>query len=185
VKEAAMDEVVLRPLGVPGDLGWILMAHGELYAAEYGWAVEEVTAPIVAGIASGLGAGEAGWIAERDGRRVGSVLCLRIDAATAQLRLLLVDPAARGLGLGRRLVRTCVGFARDAGYQRLELWTNEPLAAARRLYLDAGFALLDEESHRHFGPELHGQRYTLDLAASPPGPDAEAGVHARSTSGLR
>src|SRR5689334_8196834 len=120
-----MGEVTIRELGAPGDLGWVLMAHGELYAAEYGWAIDAVTAPIVAAYATGARPGrDAGWIAELDGARVGSVLCVERGAGTAQLRLLLVDPAARGHGVGRRLVTTCVDFARDAGYGRLVLWTN-------------------------------------------------------------
>lgn len=159
-----MSAVTIRPIGAPGDLGWVLMAHGELYAAEYGWEIDAVTAEIVAGLAAGIGPAEGGWIAERDGARVGCVFCVRVDATTAKLRLLLVDPAARGHGLGRRLVRTCVDFARDAEYERMELWTNDPLAAARRIYLDEGFALVQEEQHRLFGPEVRGQRYTLTVS---------------------
>jgi GNAT superfamily N-acetyltransferase len=161
-----MGEVTIRELGAPGDLGWVLMAHGELYDAEYGWAVEAVTARIVADHAANARPGrDAGWIAELDGARVGSVLCVERDAGTAQLRLLLVDPAARGHGLGRRLVELCVDFSRAAGYDRLVLWTNEPLVAARRLYLDAGFTLTHEERHTEFGAELHGQSYELSLHA--------------------
>lgn len=127
--------------------------------------VEVVTARIVADHAAGARPGrDAGWIAELDGDRVGSVLCVREDERTAHLRLLLVDPAARGHGVGRRLVARCVDFAREAGYARLVLWTNEPLAAARRLYLDAGFTLTGEETHTEFGVELRGQSYELDLA---------------------
>jgi GNAT superfamily N-acetyltransferase len=159
-----MGEVTIRELGAPGDLGWVLMAHGERYAAEYGWSIDAVTAPIVAGYATGARPGrDAGWIAELDGVRVGSVLCVREDATTARLRLLLVDPVARGHGVGRRLVAACVDFARGAGYARLVLWTNEPLAAARRIYLDAGFELTGEEWHDEFGVETLGQSYGLAL----------------------
>lgn len=160
-----MGEVTIRAMDRPGDPGWVLMAHGELYAREYDWATEAVTARIVADHATHARPGrDAGWIAELDGRRVGSVLCVREDDRTARLRLLLVDPDARGHGVGRQLVTCCVDFARDAGYARLVLWTNEPLAAARRLYLDAGFTLTGEERHREFGAEVLGQSYALDLA---------------------
>lgn len=159
-----MGEVTIRELGRPGDLGWVLMAHGELYAAEYDWAVEAVTARIVADHATHARPGrDAGWIAELDGIRVGSVLCVHEDERTARLRLLLVDPAARGHGVGRSLVARCIAFARDAGHARLVLWTNEPLAAARHLYLDAGFVLTGEESHTEFGSEQRGQSYELAL----------------------
>ena len=160
-----MGEVTIRELGAPGDLGWVLMAHGERYAAEYGWSIDAVTAPIVAGFATEARPGrDAGWIAELDGRRVGSVLCVGEDEATARLRLLLVDPDARGHGVGRRLVATCLDFARDAGYRRVVLWTNEPLAAARHLYLEAGFVLTAEEWHGDFGVDTLGQSYELDLS---------------------
>ena len=160
-----MGEVTIRAMDRPGDLGWVLMAHGEHYAAEYGWDVEEVTSRIVADHAAARRHGrDVGWIAELDGVRVGSVLYVREDERTARLRLLLVDPAARGYGVGRRLVTCCVDAARAAGHDRLVLWTNEPLAAARHLYLDAGFVLTGEERHTAFGDELHGQSYELDLA---------------------
>lgn len=159
-----MGEVTIRDLGRPGDLGWVLQAHGELYAAEYGWAIDAVTAPIVARFATDAVPGrDAGWIAELDGVRVGSVLCVREDEETARLRLLLVDPVARGHGVGRRLVTRCVDFARDTGAARLVLWTNEPLAAARHLYLEAGFVLTGEAGHTEFGGEVRGQSYELDL----------------------
>ena len=159
-----MGDVLLREADRPGDLGWVLMAHGERYAAEYGWSVEAVTARVVAEFAAHAGPGaDAAWVAELDGRRVGSVLCVREDATTARLRLLLVDPVARGLGVGRALVERCVAFARDAGYARLVLWTNEPLAAARGLYLAAGFVLEGEATHTEFGDPLLGQSYALRL----------------------
>lgn len=162
------DRAVIRALGAPGDLGWVLMAHGELYAAEYDWAVEAVTARVVADYAATARPGrDHAWIAEHDGRRVGSVFCVRVDDATAKLRLLLVDPAVRGQRLGTRLVTRCVDFARDSGYQRVVLWTNEPLTAARRLYLEAGFRLVAEDDHHDFGPELRGQEYELELSPAP------------------
>jgi len=142
------------------------MAHGELYAAEFDWdaSFEALVARIVADYAAGHDpAREQAWIAELDGRRVGCVFCVHKDLATAQLRILLVDPVARGFGLGRRLVDECVRFARDAGYQRMTLWTNDPLVAARRIYLAAGFHLVEEERHHSFGVDLIGQSYALDL----------------------
>ena len=131
-------QIVIRPLGEPGDLGWIVMAHGEVYTAEFGWDsdIEAFIARIVADYAVDRDpVREAGWIAELDGRRVGCVLCVQADDATAQLRVLLVDPSARGHGLGGRLVDECMAFARKAGYTRMTLWTNDPLLAARRVYL--------------------------------------------------
>ena len=161
-------EASIRPLGRPGDLGWVVMAHGEIYAAEFGWNTEfeALVARIVADYAADPDPGrEAAWIAEAGGRRVGCVFLVARDCDTAQLRILLVDPAARGQRLGRRLVGECVGFARRAGYRRMVLWTNEPLAAARQIYLAAGFSLVSEERHHSFGVDLTGQHYELDLAA--------------------
>jgi GNAT superfamily N-acetyltransferase len=161
---------MIRDLGAPGDLGWVVMAHGEQYAAEFGWdaSFEALVARIVADYAADHDpAREAAWIAERAGGRVGCVFCVRsreaTDDETAQLRILLVTPEGRGLGLGRELVDRTVAFARAAGYRRLVLWTNEPLAAARRIYLERGFRLVDEERHRSFGAELVGQNYVLAL----------------------
>jgi len=168
--------IVLRRVGKPGDLGWIVQAHGEIYAAEYGWdsSFEALVARIVADFAADPDRpGQRGWIAELDGRRAGCVLCVPADDAgdcdgtTAQLRILLVEPAARGHGIGARLVDECVSFARDAGYMRMKLWTNEPLVAARRIYLSRGFALIEAESHRSYGADLVGQIYELDLQHPP------------------
>jgi GNAT superfamily N-acetyltransferase len=157
---------MIRDLGAPGDLGWVVMAHGEQYAAEFGWdaSFEALVARIVADFAADHDPRREGaWIAEREGRRVGCVFCVRKDEETAQLRILLVTPEGRGAGLGRRLVDHTVGFARAAGYRRLVLWTNDPLAAARRIYLDRGFRLVDEERHHSFGADLVGQNYVLAL----------------------
>ena len=161
---------MIRALGVPGDLGWVVMAHGEQYAAEFGWdaSFEALVARIVADYAADHDpAREGAWIAEVDGRRVGCVFCVRSrdapDGETAQLRILLVTPDGRGLGLGRELVDRTVAFARAAGYRRLVLWTNAPLAAARRIYLERGFRLVDEEPHHSFGVDLVGQNYALAL----------------------
>jgi len=157
---------VIRRLGRPGDLGWVIAAHGEVYAAEFGWdgSFEALVARIVANFAAGHDAErEAAWVAELDGRRMGCVFCVAGPGTTAQLRLLLVHSEGRGHGLGGRLVDTCLGFARDAGYRTVRLWTNDPLSSARRIYLDRGFVLTDEEPHRSFGVDLVGQTYELDL----------------------
>jgi GNAT superfamily N-acetyltransferase len=157
---------VIRDLGAPGDLGWVVMAHGEQYAAEFGWdtSFEALVARIVADYASDREPGrEAAWIAEQAGRRVGCVFCVRKDDETAQLRILLVTSEGRGSGLGQRLVDRAIEFARAAGYRRMVLWTNDPLAAARRIYLDRGFRLVDEERHHSFGVDLMGQNYALSL----------------------
>jgi GNAT superfamily N-acetyltransferase len=161
---------VIRPLGQPGDLGWVVMAHGELYAAEFGWdtTMEALIARIVADYAADHDAlREAAWIAEVDGRRVGCVFCVADpdDRAGAKLRVLLVHPDARGHGLGGQLVDTCVSFARAAGYARLRLWTNDPLVAARHVYLKRGFMLIAEQPHHSFGVDLVGQTYELALAS--------------------
>jgi GNAT superfamily N-acetyltransferase len=145
----------------------MVMAHGEVYASEFGWdtSFEALVARIVADFASGHDpAREAGWIAELDGRRVGCVLCVAGDApGVAKLRILLVHPDARGHRLGGRLVDACVTFAREAGYERMELWTNDPLAAARHVYLQRGFVRTAAEPHRSFGVDLVGETYELAL----------------------
>jgi GNAT superfamily N-acetyltransferase len=169
--------VAIRRLGQPGDLGWVVMAHGEMYAAEFGWdtSFEALVARIVADYAGDHDpARDAAWIAEVDGRRAGCIFCVAGDDTTARLRILLVDPAARGHGLGRRLVDTCMEFAREAGYARMELWTNDVLAAARAIYLKCGFTLVAQEQHHSFGADLTGQTYAAGLAA-PAGADAGAG----------
>ncbi|MBD0747416.1 GNAT family N-acetyltransferase [Streptomyces sp. CBMA152] len=151
----------------PGDLGWVVQRHGALYAAEYGWNAEfeGMVAGIVAGFAQDHDPHlERVWIAELDGRPVGSVMCVRDDApGTARLRLLLVEPEARGHGLGDRLVGEVVAFAREAGYRDLVLWTYDALATARALYQRHGFTLVTEEAHRSYGADLVGQDWRLSL----------------------
>lgn len=162
----ATGDITIRRLGQPGDLGWVVMAHGEIYAREFGWdgSFEALVARLVADYAAGHDSKrEAGWIAAEGDRRVGCVFCVAADDQTAQLRVLLVDPAVRGHGVGGRLVDECLEFARAAGYRRMKLWTNHPLAAARQIYLARGFSLVQEEAHRSFGADLIGQVYELGL----------------------
>ncbi|WP_328881510.1 bifunctional helix-turn-helix transcriptional regulator/GNAT family N-acetyltransferase [Streptomyces sp. NBC_00299] len=160
------EDVLLREPG-PGDLGWIVQRNAALYAAEYGWNAdyEGLVARIVADFAEDHDPHlERVWIAELDGRPVGCVMLVRDEApATARLRLLLVEPDARGLGIGDRLVSAVVDFARGVGYRDLVLWTNDVLAAARRIYRRHGFVLSAETPHRSFGKDLTGQDWRLDL----------------------
>ncbi|MFW5416179.1 MarR family transcriptional regulator [Nocardiopsis sp. CNT-189] len=156
---------VLRPLA-PGDLGWVLDRHGALYAQEYGWGAdyEALVARLIADFATGHDPErERGWIAELGGERVGSVFCTRADDETAKLRLLLLEPAARGHGLGRRLVEECMDFAREAGYRRMTLWTQSCLTAARSIYARAGFTLRESRPHRDFGDGLVSEVWDREL----------------------
>ena len=162
---AAPPAVVLRGLR-PGDMGWIVQRHGELYAREYGLSssFEALVARIAADYLDKHQPGrDDAWIAEVDGQRAGCVLCVRKDDDTAQLRVLLVESWARGHGLGTRLVDECIRFARDSGYRKLVLWTNDVLVAARRIYVAAGFELVREEAHHSFGKDLVGQFWELLL----------------------
>ena len=156
---------VLRP-PAPGDLGWIVQFHASAYADEYGFDVRFES--LVARIVSGFGADhdparEACWIAELDGEPAGSIFCMRKSARVAQLRLLCVDPRARGMGIGTRLVDECLRFARRSGYRRMTLWTQDVLTGARRIYDRAGFELIDEQPHADFGPPVVGQNLALAL----------------------
>jgi GNAT superfamily N-acetyltransferase len=164
---AAAARPVIRRLDRAGDLGWVVMAHGELYADEFGWdtTFEALVARIVADYAAEYdSAREAAWIAEVEGRRVGCVFCVAgEEQATAKLRILLVDPAGRGQGVGSRLVQVCLEFARSAGYRRITLWTNDVLVAARRIYQAAGFELVGQEPHHSFGRDLVGQNWAREL----------------------
>jgi DNA-binding MarR family transcriptional regulator/GNAT superfamily N-acetyltransferase len=149
-----------------GDYGWMVERHGVLYAEEYGWdeTFEGLVAEIVgAFVRTRNPEREHAFVAELDGRRAGCVLCVREDAETARLRILLVEPWARGHGLGRRLVDECIDFAGRAGYGRMVLWTNDVLVSARRIYEAAGFTLVEESPHRAFGKELVEQTWTLHL----------------------
>jgi DNA-binding MarR family transcriptional regulator/GNAT superfamily N-acetyltransferase len=156
---------ILRPPRA-GDMGWIVSRHGALYANEYGWdeRLEALTAEIVAAFVRNYDAKrERCWIAERDGENVGSVLLVRDSEQVARLRLLLVEPQARGLGIGARLVQECVQFARTAGYGKITLWTHSVLTAARRIYEQAGFELVETWKHNDFGKELLGENWDLQL----------------------
>jgi len=150
----------------PGDLGWVIQRQAAGYAAEYGWdeTYEALVARIIADyVDSHDPAREAAWIAEADSQRVGSILCVRKSDTVAQLRLLYVDPAARGLGIGSKLVEECLRFARAAGYTEMTLWTNSVLEQARRIYQRTGFTLIGEEAHHSFGADLAGQNWTRKL----------------------
>jgi DNA-binding MarR family transcriptional regulator/GNAT superfamily N-acetyltransferase len=163
----------------PGDIGWIIHRHGILYAEEYG--LDQTFEALVARIAAGFienfdAARERCWIAERDGAIVGSVLLVKESDEVGKLRLLYVEPAVRGLGIGSRLVGECIRFARQQHYRKITLWTNDVLISARRIYQAAGFRLVSEEPHRSFGQDLIGHFWELLLLSGrPPRPSHAQG----------
>lgn len=165
VKRAMLPQVRLRRHR-PGDLGWVVQRHGELYWKEYGY--DERFEALVAGIVADLvknfdSRRERCWISERKGHRLGFVCVVRLSPRVAKLRLLILEPEARGFGLGTRLVKACVGFARAAGYRQLVLWTQSELMAARAIYEKLGFKKVRSEAHRSFGKRLVGEYWELGL----------------------
>jgi DNA-binding MarR family transcriptional regulator/GNAT superfamily N-acetyltransferase len=161
----ASSEIILRQPR-PGDLGWVVARHAELYAREYGWGenFEGLCAQIVADFAQKLDPEcERCWIAEMDGQNVGSIFLVRETDTVARLRLLLVDPVARGRGVGRRLTEECIRFARRCGYRSITLWTHQVLAAARHIYEGAGFRLTSSEARRSFGCDVVSEHWDLLL----------------------
>ena len=150
----------------PGDIGWIIYRHGVLYAREYGWGAqfEALVAEVCVKFLREFDAArERCWIAEKDGVPVGSVMLVKSSAETSQLRLLLVEPEARGLGIAKRLVEECIQFARAAGYRKIILWTQADLAAAQHIYAKAGFQMVGESTHEHFGTPMLGRTWELSL----------------------
>jgi DNA-binding MarR family transcriptional regulator/predicted N-acetyltransferase YhbS len=148
----------------PGDFGWIVHRHGALYAREYGWSekFEGLVAGVVADyVRSHQPRRDRCWVADCDGEILGCIFIMRVDDATAQLRLLYVEPRARGKGVGSQLVKECLRFAERAGYERVRLWTNDVLTSARRIYQSVGFKLVTTERHSQFGPSMTGETWEL------------------------
>jgi DNA-binding MarR family transcriptional regulator/N-acetylglutamate synthase-like GNAT family acetyltransferase len=163
-KDSTEPQYVLRTALHPGDIGWVIKRSGEIYAREYGWneEAEALHAQIAAAFVKNFDPKrERCWIAERNGANVGCIFLVKKTQRVAQLRMLIVDPSARGLGIGKRLVRECVEFARNAGYKKVILWTNDVLRTARHLYEEAGFRLIKEDRHKSFGKDLVGQYWEL------------------------
>ena len=148
------------------DMGWVIHQQGLLYRQEYGWdeSFEALVAQICADFINNYDSQkERCWIAEMQGERVGSIFCVKASEDVAKLRLLLVVPKARGVGLGTRLVEECIRFAKRSGYKKLTLWTNDVLVQARKIYEKNGFKLVEEERHHSFGHDLVGQNWDLSL----------------------
>jgi len=165
-KKRSTDHTVTLRAHRPGDMGWVIGAHGRLYAEEFGW--DERFEALVAGIAADFihdfdQRRERCWIAEMNGEPVGCVFLVRKSKSVAKLRLLIVEPRARGIGLGRRLVEECIAFAREKGYRKLVLWTQSNLAAARAIYGKTGFVKVKEQKHADFGIKLTGEYWELGL----------------------
>lgn len=165
-KKRQSDQISFRQYRI-GDMGWIVHRQSVLYAREYGWngEYETLVFEIIARFLRDFDpAYENCWIAERSGEIVGSIFLVHETDEVARLRLLYVEPSARGVGVGQRLVERCIGFAKEKGYGRLDLWTNSVLTAARQIYERAGFQLVREEAHHSFGKDLVGQHWSLELS---------------------
>lgn len=165
-RDAAPDRCVVLRSHQPGDMGWVVARHGALYAAEYGWSshIEALTADIVSGFLKSCDpVREHCWIAELDGEPVGSIFLVRDSDEVARIRLLIVDPKGRGLGIGRMLVEASIAFARAAGYRKITLWTHAVLAAARAIYQKQGFRLVEQWVHDDFGKPEASETWELEL----------------------
>jgi GNAT superfamily N-acetyltransferase len=148
----------------PGDLGWIVYRHGAIYGRDFGWKLEGLVAQVIADFEKSFDpAKERCWIAEYQGRPVGSIMLTKGSAEVARLRMLLIEPEVRGMGLGKHLVAECIAFAREAGYRQVTLWTHEVLKEARGIYQRAGFVRTEQKVHTLFGPPVRGETWDLDL----------------------